>query len=291
MREFPGLIWFALPWVGAVLAAGAWYAFALRRASTPHPRRKVLCFYAGLTLVLVTTVSPLEHYGNQALWIAFAGFLVLTMVAAPLLVLGSPLTLAFRASGKSRRRTFRNIYRGSVMSLLGFPLFSWLAFAITTYMWQFSRFTESAARQAPVRELQLASLLAVSVVFWMPALCADPMRWRMAHPLRVLYVLVEMVHKALFGGMFLSMTAPFHKNFPSADAWWAPEALLDQRFSILILWIGGNMIFLVALAGLAVHWMRYETRQTRRTDLVLARKREAERRRNAALEQVFNRGH
>lgn len=291
MRELPQLLVFGLPWVGLVAIAGTWYAVALQRASTPHPRRKTFAFYLGLLLVCVATLSPLEHYGNQALWVAFIGFLVLTMVAAPLILLGSPLTLAFRASGPEWRKKLRAGYRGRAMSALTNPVAGWFAFAITTYAWQFSRLAEFATRSALVRELQLGSLLVVSLMFWAPALCADPLRWRMAHPLRLLYVLVEMVHKALFGGMFLSMSTPFHENFAANPPSWAPDAMLDQRLSIAILWLGGNMVFIVVLFGLAVHWLHYEARQSRRIDLRLAKAREKDRRRMAALEAVFNRGH
>src|SRR5690606_10310257 len=112
MREIPEWLVFGLPWAVLITVAGAWYTVALKRATTPHPRRKVVAFYLGLLLTGVATLSPLEHYGNQALWIAFVGFLVLTMVAAPLLVLGSPLTLAFRASGPAWRKKLRAGYRG-----------------------------------------------------------------------------------------------------------------------------------------------------------------------------------
>lgn len=290
MREIPELLVFGLPWVALIAIAGTWYAVALNRSTTEHPRRKVFAFYLGLFLVGVATLSPLEHYGNQALWVAFIGFLVLTMLAAPLLILGSPLTLAFRASGPAWRKRLRRGYRHPFIASFAHPVAGWSAFAVTTYLWQFSQLAEQATRHLLVRELQLGTLLLVSLMFWAPALCADPLRWRMAHPLRLLYVLVEMVHKALFGGMFLSMSAPFHRNFAANPPSWAPEALLDQRLSIAILWLGGNMVFMVVLFGLAVHWLRYETRQSHRVDLRLAKAREKDKRRMAALEAVFNRG-
>ncbi len=112
----------------------------------------------------------------------------------------------------------------------------------------------------------------------------------MPYPLRSLYVFVEMTHKGLFGGMFLSMTTAMHSDFAAGAPGWAPNALTDQRISILILWIGGNMIFLVALIGLVLKWVAYERRNQHRTDRRLALQREAARKRRAALDQVFTRG-
>ncbi|MDP1911680.1 MAG: cytochrome c oxidase assembly protein, partial [Hyphomicrobium sp.] len=255
-----------------------------------NPATILTTIYALYSLWLIRRHGS-TRAGAMGLFTCFlCGFLVLTMIAAPLLVMGSPLTLAFRASGPAWRKRLRAGYRGRIISALTHPIAGWVAFAITTYAWQFSRLAEFATRSLLVREIQLGSLLFVSLMFWMPALCADPLRWRMAHPLRILYVLIEMVHKALFGGMFLSMESPFHKNFSANPPSWAPEALLDQRLSIAILWLGGNMVFMVVLFGLAVHWLRYEGRQSRRVDLRLAKAREKDKRRMAALEAVFNRG-
>jgi hypothetical protein len=63
--------------------------------------------------------------------------------------------------------------------------------------------------------------------------------------------------------------------------------MTDQRISILILWIGGNLIFLVALVGLVIRWVQYEARSTARTDARLAKARAAETSRRTALERVF----
>ena len=136
----------------------------------------------GLALVFVATQSPLEHYGNQLLWADFGGMLLLTMIAPPLILLGSPLTLAFRASGPRGRARLRRLYRGRTARIVAMPIVSWLLFAVVTYAWQFMGITEDAAANVFVRDVQQLSLFAVSLLFWWPALCADPVAWRMNHP-------------------------------------------------------------------------------------------------------------
>jgi putative copper resistance protein D len=281
-----------VPWLVALVAAGAWYVFAAIRLNRPEPRVrhpwwKTVVFVAGLGLVGIATQSPLEHYGNQALWINFTGFLVLTMVAAPLIVVASPLTLAFRSSGKDGRLRLRRLYRSRPATAVAFPIVAWLVFAVVTYVWQFSVLAERAAANAFLRDLQQVTLLLVALNFWTPALCADPVRWRMAYPLRALYVFLEMTHKGLFGAMFLSMSAPFHSRLAAKAPAWAPDALTDQRLAIAILWIGGNVIFIGALIGIIARWVRYDARATARTDRRLEIQRAAARQRRAALQKVF----
>jgi len=283
---------FDIPWIAGLVLAVSLYAHSYRRhlATSPrvgHPPLKAAAFMTGLTLVAVVVLSPLEHYGNQVLWLNFAGFLILTMIAAPLIVFGSPLTLAFRVGSERRRRLLRAAYRSRLVSALTNPVVAWLLFAVVTYLWQFSSLTETAATNVFVRDLQQFTLLAVALCFWTPALASDPLRWRLPHPLRALYVLLEMTHKALFGGMFLSMSNPIHSHFAENAPAWAPHALTDQRIAILILWIGGSAVFMVALVGIIVGWMGYEDRNQVRIDRRLRAEREAAERRRAAIEQVF----
>ncbi|MCC7366185.1 MAG: cytochrome c oxidase assembly protein [Dehalococcoidia bacterium] len=279
-----------LPWLAGFALASVLYVRGYRaagRAGHPHPAWRLAAFHAGLAVALLSVLSPLEHYGNEVLWINFLGFLTLTMIAAPLILLGSPLTLAFRASGPRGRPRLRAFYRSRPLAAVTFPVASGLGFAVVTYVWQFTALTNVASQHVLVRDLQQVTLLLVSLAFWLPALAADPLRWRMPYPLRGLYVLVEMTHKSLFGGMFLATSSPFHRDFAARAPAWAPSAMMDQRMAILILWIGGNLIFLAVLIGLVNGWLRYERRHQQRVDRRLALEREAERRRRAALDKVF----
>lgn len=276
-------------WLPAATAAAALYLRAWQKAAGSHPSWRLAAFLAGLLIVLAATVTPIQALGNRVLWVNFTGFLILTMVAPPLLLLGAPLTLAFRVSAPTTRRRLRAAYRSRIATSLTFPVFTWLLFAVVTYLWQFTNLTDRAATNPLVRELQLVTLLIAGLLFWMPALAVDPSRWRLPYPLRALYVFVEMTHKALFGGMFLSMNTAMHPGFATRAPAWAPEPIADQRIAIMILWLAGNLLFVAALAAIITGWIRYEARNQRRIDQRLALQRAAEHRRRAALEQIFQR--
>ncbi|MCC6961524.1 MAG: cytochrome c oxidase assembly protein [Dehalococcoidia bacterium] len=280
-------------WVLVLVAAAAVYWAAFRRAAArgfPHPRWRLVSFMLSLVLVLLAVCSPIDHYGRSVLFVDFTGFLLLTMVAPPVMLLGAPLTLGFRATGKTGSRRLRNLYRCRLVAAITFPVVTWLVFAVATYVWQFTDLTELAVRHQPVRYVEQATMLGVGLLFWNPAIVADPLRWRLPYPLRSLYVFVEMTHKGLFGGMFLSMTSAVHGDLSANAPAWAPAPLTDQRLGILILWIGGNVIFLAALIMLIAGWMQYEKRHQERVDRKLRLEAEAKARRRAALDQVFRKG-
>ena len=65
--------------------------------------------------------------------------------------------------------------------------------------------------------------------------------------------------------------------------------MTDQRTAILILWIGGNLLFMVALVSILAGWLAYERRVAHRADWRQRVRREREASRKLALEQVFRR--
>lgn len=293
LGEILGMTSFDLHWIVLLAGAAVLYFIGVRRARTGRPVLRFLglrsaAFILGLIAMWVAVQSPIEHFGNHFLWANFTSFLLITMVAAPLFVLATPLTLAFRVSGPRWRSRLRTFYRRFPVTWLTFPPVAWLAFAVVTYVWQFSSLTTFAAQHAAVRDVQMLTLLLVGLMFWYPAFAVDPIHWRIAHPLRGLYVLLEMTHKGLFGGMFLSMATPFHDHFANNLPDWGPSAMVDQRLGILILWIFGNLIFIAALVAIVTGWLQYEARNSRRVDRRLAIEREADARRKAALEQIFH---
>lgn len=283
---------FDIPWLLLLIVPTAAYLMAVRKLNArnprvPHPRWKTASFITGMVVLALCVISPLEYYGNEMLSYDFFGFLLITMVAPPLILLGSPLTLAFRVSSKENRRRLRISYRSQAVRLLTFPVISGLLFASVTYLWQFSGLTDIAAHNDVMRDVQQFTLLFVSLVFWLPALCADPVRWRIGYPLRALYVFVEMTHKGLFAGMFLSMNRPVHTYIANHLPAYAQTPMDDQRNAILVLWMLGSICFALVILGIVVRWVQYEMRQTVRTDRRLEKERVTERSRAAALEKVF----
>ena len=287
--------WRPVPLLG-VLAAGAAaaYAAAWRRARRDGRRRRLerwraWSFGAGVAVLAAAWLSPLAGLDRVLLSASFGSMFLVSTLAPALLLLGQPLTLAYRASGPRARRHLRRLTRSAPLRLVTFPVVAWLLYAWITYAWQFSSLTDWAMRNYGVWLAQQLSLLAAGAAFWWPGLCSDPPPWRMGYTLRVFYVFVEMTHKGLFGAMFLAAQEPFHPSVATRLPNWAPAALTDQRLGILLVSVGGSLVFFFAIVGIVREWMAYDARYSRRLDARLARQREAEQRRRAALEQIFRR--
>src|SRR5262245_9756325 len=100
-----------------LLVAGALYARGLRRlwaradAGRPQLRQRALYFGAGLLTVAVALESPLDDLSGSLFFAHMVQHLLLIAVAAPLVVLGAPLTPWLWALPPSARRGTSRLWR------------------------------------------------------------------------------------------------------------------------------------------------------------------------------------
>jgi putative copper resistance protein D len=79
-----------------------------------------------------------------------------------------------------------------------------------------------------------------------------------------------------FTGLALAMSS--HNPFPVYDTvrrTWGPSVLTDVHTGGAIMWIGGDLLMLLAMIPAAVLWVRYEDAKTKELDARLDALREA----------------
>src|ERR671930_1430892 len=110
--------------VAGLLASAALYLHGVRRVRSPDRKlaNRTACFLGGLAVLWVALQSPVDAYADTRLAVHMVQHLLLTMVAAPLLVLGAPVTLALRACSPAfRRRRLLPLLRSRPVRLLATP--------------------------------------------------------------------------------------------------------------------------------------------------------------------------
>ena len=187
---------FDLPVVLPTVAAGTLYALgamrvAARYPGAPWPTGRSTAFFGGLALILLALQSPVDVYSEVFLWVHMIQHLLLSMVVAPLLLLGAPITLALRASpSRARRRFLLPVLHSVPVVALSNPLVAWLLFAGVMVGAHFSPLYEAALENPWIHDVEHMLFLASGLLFWWPVVARDPSRWRMSHPVRLLYVIM-----------------------------------------------------------------------------------------------------
>jgi cytochrome c oxidase assembly factor CtaG len=254
-----------------VLAAVAW-RYAVRQVNREHPANPVprirsLAFYGALTAVAIALLSGIDRYDTVLFSVHMVQHLLLTFVAAPLFALSAPITLVLRLSSPaSRRRWVLPVLHSRVMRALSFPVVSWLIFAGVMWGTHFSPLFDRALEDPLVHDLEHLAYLAAGLLFWWPAIGPDPTPWRMSHPVRLMYVFLQMPQNTFLAVAILNAAQPLYPHYATLVRSWGASPLVDQQIAAGIMWLFGDLGFLAAILGLVLAWMRHEERETGRAD-------------------------
>ena len=252
--------------------------------ANPVPRLRTVAFLAGLGAIAVALMSGIDAYDTTLFSVHMVQHILLTLVAAPLIALGAPVTLFLRASTPdTRRRVILPILHSRVLRVLSFPVVVWLVFAGVMWGSHLSPLFDASLENPLLHDLEHALYLTAGLLFWWPAVGLDPSPWRLPHPVRMMYVFLQMPQNTFLAVTILSATSVLYPHYATLARTWGPSALEDQRIAGAVMWVTGDILFLLALAGILAGWMRHE----RAREVVVDRQLEAERAAIRAREAVL----
>ena len=224
--------------VNLALAAGV-YAWATRRVrfSDTWPKRASFCFYLGLGLMALTYLGPIAAWSHTFFWAHMTQHLVVMMVVAPLLVLGNPVTLAFRASSPAtRRRWVVPILRSRAVRILTNPWVTWLLFAGALLGTHFTPFYDLALRNHDLDYFVEQPLYLISAfLFYFPLIGSNLQPRRPSHAARLLSLGTMMFPEALVGAVIYFASVPLYSAFDTVRPF-GPSVLDDQRLAGALMW-------------------------------------------------------
>jgi cytochrome c oxidase assembly factor CtaG len=271
----------------AILAIG--FVWAVRRVDRAHPgnpvpRARTVCWLLGLGAILVALQSPIERYDTTLFSVHMVQHILLTLVGPPLLALGAPITLLLRvARPEVRQRVILAILHSWPVRAVTFPVVTWLLFAFVMWGTHFSPLFDRSLEEPAIHQLEHLVYLVAGSLFWWPAIGLDPGPWRLREPVRILYTFLQMPQNTFLGLAIVSATAPLYPHYATLARDWGPSPLVDQQMAGAIMWLVGDLIFVVAMLGNVVAWMRREDHDAQATDAREDRARAAIREREARL--------
>ncbi|MDP9300060.1 MAG: cytochrome c oxidase assembly protein, partial [Actinomycetota bacterium] len=236
------------------------------RVPRPHAR---LAFFAGLGVVAIALTGPIDAAVTTSFSVHMIQHLLLTMIAAPLLLLGAPITLALQAWPGTPRGWLLATLRSAPARLLGNPLVAWALFFVVLWGIHFTGLYEAALRNDGLHALEHIALLVTALLFWMPIVRADPIPSGLSHPARILYLFVAMPAMAFLGLTIVSSRHVLYPAYAQADG--VARALADQRAAGAIMWAGAMVLIVPALAFVLLDWMHADEREAARVDARLER--------------------
>lgn len=247
--------WSFPPWVttldllSALLYLRGW--LVLRRViPSQFPSWRLLSFMGGIAALQIALASPIDAFDSFSLADHMSQHMILMMIVPPLILLGNPMLPLFRGLPRSfARKILAPLLRWPPVS--GFfrritnPAFCWLAFAIAMVGWHLPGPYDLALRSDAWHELEHATFLFTSILFWWPVIQPWPSRSRWPRwSVPVYLILADFVNTAVSAFLVFSgrvLYAPY-LTFPRLGAL---SAASDQVIAGVVMWFVGGFAFVI----------------------------------------------
>lgn len=240
-----------------LLAAG--YAIAVARlgprlapvGSPVVTRLQLTCFGAGLVALLVASDWPIHDLGEEYLFsVHMVQHLVYSIVAAPLLLLGTPAWLArYLLSPAWLLRVVRYMTRFFPATIL------FNAVVVFTHI---PDVVDAALRDGFVHFSIHALVVVSSLIVWMPLLSPLPEVPRFQPLLRMLFLFLQSVVPTVPASFLTFGERPLYRFYEDVPRLWAITALDDMRVAGLVMKIGAGTVLWVIIAIVFFRWYNAE---------------------------------
>jgi len=232
--------------ITGLIAGAALYAIGTTRSSVA--RAEQACFWSGWLLTALALVSPLCNL-SVALFSARIGHhVVLTTLAAPLLVLGRVELILWVLPGFG---SARGLHNQLTFGMRG-QTFAVVVFAVVMWAWHVPALYDATFRSTLVYWTMHATFIAAALFLWFAAL-------RSADSIGAIFaaLIATMLQMSLLGAWLTFAGRPLFAAHADTTWPWGLSQLQDQQLGGLIMWvIGGFFLTAAALVVLADYLTR-----------------------------------
>ena len=212
---------------------------------------QVASFQTGVLILFFSLAGPLHELSDNYLFSAhMAQHMLITLVAPPLLLLGTPgwLIEPIAGTGVALR----------IGRTLTFPPLAFLLFTGMFAVWHFPVFYDGALQTHYAHILEHLLFLATAVIAWWPILSPSPSLPPMAYPAQLLYLVLMSISQT---PLFAVITFSNHTLYPFYEA--APRVidlspLADQQLGGIIMKVSWLVVFVPAICVVFLRWFHRE---------------------------------
>jgi putative membrane protein len=216
------------------------------------------CFAGALIALAIALLSPLDALAESLAAAHMVQHLLLTLIAAPLLVLSAPAATLVRGSPRTIRAALgpvhRLLRRTGWVRALRHPGAAWLLHVLALWIWHAAVLYDAALEHPVIHALEHTTFLVTGVLFWRTVLGVRAVR--VPAGLGVLLVFGMAMSSALLSVLLTFARNPWYSAYATTTHPWGLEPLADQHLAGAIMWIPAGLVHVVAALGLLVAWLR-----------------------------------
>lgn len=230
--------------------------------------RRAGAFFSGTLVLAIALLSPVDALGNDLAWVHMTQHMLLSVVAAPLMMFGLPglvalwaCPLAIRKRCATRGLLGRFCY--SLNRVLWNPLFAWLVYALGLWVWHLPIFYQAALQDQMIHDGEHLTFFLTACLFWRQVVDSRGRR-RLPPELSVVYLFSTSMH-AMFLGVFMALSpALWYPIYEGRTLPWGISALQDQQLAGAIMWMPACTSYAVIAAFAFLELIHREEMQPER---------------------------
>jgi cytochrome c oxidase assembly factor CtaG len=252
-----------------VLFFAAVYAFGLIRLAarahvSPLDSKRVYAGFGGFAALYIALAGPFDAFAAEAFWVHMTQHIIISMVAAPLLLVAGPMPAYLWAMPETARQGAGEILRsqGPVMRSLRWvidPRITVPLFMGTLFAWHAPALFSATLNNVWVHYFQHFTFFLTAALFWWPIIGPAPVRSKLSYPQRLLYLLSVVTPTAVLAAILTMSRGIIYDDYIGTPMHWNMTTLEDQTMGGLILWIPGNALYLAALTVIFFTWASKES--------------------------------
>ena len=245
-----------LLFAAALLGKSAWY-FSEGPTRLGVSKLRQISFYVGMGLAFILLVGPIAHTAINKFQFHMVQHIGLMMLISPLIVLGSPIKVAYDSKYALVEKLIRGLGRNLVIKQLfraevGFVIF--LAVLILTH---FSPLANAGMINPNIHEFELILFLVGGFIYYYPVMEGNPKPYPVPYFMRILSLFAMMLPETMVGFFLYSGNHLLH-HLPSSTP--NDLGLHEQHSGGAIMWAMGMVIDALWIALAASEWIKSEKR-------------------------------
>ena len=210
-------------------------------------------FLTGVFVMFFSLNGPIHELSDFYLFSAhMVQHLLLTLVMAPLLIVGTPAWLL--------QPLLKNRAVLATARFLTSPLIAFGIYNVVFAGWHFPAFYNWALQDHNVHIIQHLMFIGAAVLVWWPVVDPVPELQRMTSPMRMLYLFALGVPMSVVSAMITLSKNVLYGWYSQAPRVFDLSVQDDQQLGGLIMWVPGALVFWFAISIVFYRWSQREQR-------------------------------
>ena len=240
--------------------------FLLAKNLSLHSLKNITLSLLGYLLLAISLCGPLDYYSTEIFWAHMLQHIFIAMISIPILMLSNPLPILLWAFPKYIRYGIgislnKTGYVRKLVVLLSKPKIALPMFIIILWGWHIPQAYNSSLFNEYIHFAMHFTMILSAIFFWWPILGPPPVRTSLSHPQKLLYLLIILTPNAALAAIITLSSSVIYTGYIDTPNHFGINAFDDQRIGGLLMWLPGNMIYLICITIIFFKWFFSEEKK------------------------------